>query len=420
MCHGDAALVCSAVGNDLDEVQCPLGCDDASNGCRQCTANSQCSVTTPICESASSTCRGCQLDDECESRVCDFESGTCVPETDVVYATANDAFGTCTLSQPCRLDDAIVLATNVVNTPILRMLPGTYTTSLVVSNPTVKPLKVVGTGASITVLGDTGAIVVSNGGNVEIRGLSSTSEAQIDCGLETGSFSSLGLQDSLLTAIGSSPPTLIQIQRCALKLTRVEIAFNSASTILGTGNDASFEADRLYVHGNDTAAMVIAGERQTVRVSNGLFVGVGIVTFTSDASPPGTRLEFTHSTFVQKNSNNRHQLCGDSNPIPNRIVRFENIISVPLAAFDAFNGPILPANCSFVATILGRQATAPPGTIVADPQFVDLVGGDFHVSATSPAVDAAVTGTIAVDHDLDGIARPQGSASDIGAYELPQ
>ena len=50
--------------------------------------------------------------------------------------------------------------------------------------------------------------------------------------------------------------------------------------------------------------------------------------------------------------------------------------------------------------------------------FVNFAGNDYHLIATSPARDAGVT-LAAVADDLEGAPRPQGPASDIGAYEFP-
>jgi hypothetical protein len=50
--------------------------------------------------------------------------------------------------------------------------------------------------------------------------------------------------------------------------------------------------------------------------------------------------------------------------------------------------------------------------------FVNFAGNDYHLSATSPARDAGVTLATVAD-DLEGAPRPQGPASDIGAYEFP-
>ena len=59
-------------------------------------------------------------------------------------------------------------------------------------------------------------------------------------------------------------------------------------------------------------------------------------------------------------------------------------------------------------------------SIIATPAalFVNFAGNDYHLSATSPARDAGVT-LATVPDDLEGAPRPQGPASDIGAYEVP-
>ncbi len=53
------------------------------------------------------------------------------------------------------------------------------------------------------------------------------------------------------------------------------------------------------------------------------------------------------------------------------------------------------------------------GNISADPLFVSST--DYHLQAGSPAINAGTTGTYA--YDFDGVARPQGSAWDMGVYE---
>src|SRR5262245_17456489 len=59
-------------------------------------------------------------------------------------------------------------------------------------------------------------------------------------------------------------------------------------------------------------------------------------------------------------------------------------------------------------------------SIIAIPAvlFVDFAGNDYHLSVTSPARDAGVT-LASVPDDLESAPRPQGPASDIGAYEFP-
>jgi len=67
-----------------------------------------------------------------------------------------------------------------------------------------------------------------------------------------------------------------------------------------------------------------------------------------------------------------------------------------------------------------RQQTGQDAhSFVATPAqlFVNAGGNDYHLSASSPAVN---TGTTLADvpTDLSGLSRPQGGAYDVGAYEL--
>ena len=55
-------------------------------------------------------------------------------------------------------------------------------------------------------------------------------------------------------------------------------------------------------------------------------------------------------------------------------------------------------------------------SVSGDPMFVATTSHDFHLTSTSPAVDHGKT--TGATTDIDGNLRPQGSAFDIGAYEL--
>lgn len=64
----------------------------------------------------------------------------------------------------------------------------------------------------------------------------------------------------------------------------------------------------------------------------------------------------------------------------------------------------------------GASITQSNNLLGTNPLFDNAAGGDFQVQAGSPAIDAGLT-IPAITEDFDGVARPQGAAYDIGAYE---
>ncbi len=55
--------------------------------------------------------------------------------------------------------------------------------------------------------------------------------------------------------------------------------------------------------------------------------------------------------------------------------------------------------------------------ISADPLMLNPENGDFHLTADSPCIDAGLTSDLSKYPDFDGIQRPVGASTDIGAYE---
>lgn len=64
---------------------------------------------------------------------------------------------------------------------------------------------------------------------------------------------------------------------------------------------------------------------------------------------------------------------------------------------------------------LFASGTATANSFVGDPAFVDATAGDFHLQATSDCIDSGIDVGLALD--MDGVAVPQGSAPDVGAFE---
>ncbi len=53
-----------------------------------------------------------------------------------------------------------------------------------------------------------------------------------------------------------------------------------------------------------------------------------------------------------------------------------------------------------------------------DPRFINVAAHDFHLQATSPAIDKGINLGLPYNVDKEGTSRPQGSTYDIGAYEF--
>jgi hypothetical protein len=64
----------------------------------------------------------------------------------------------------------------------------------------------------------------------------------------------------------------------------------------------------------------------------------------------------------------------------------------------------------------GGKPAKGPAFLEADPLFVDLEEGDYHLRPNSPAINAG-SGKAAPANDLDGFPRPYGGGFDIGCYE---
>ena len=69
------------------------------------------------------------------------------------------------------------------------------------------------------------------------------------------------------------------------------------------------------------------------------------------------------------------------------------------------------ASCSFPGSIV-----APTDITALKLKHPDSAPYDYHLLPGSSAIDAAV-GTSALNHDLDGDARPKGAGRDVGADE---
>jgi hypothetical protein len=85
---------------------------------------------------------------------------------------------------------------------------------------------------------------------------------------------------------------------------------------------------------------------------------------------------------------------------------------------NAFFGNILDDGDSLIDSTADEDLGLTFNLVLMVDPLVDTAGGDYHLVAGSEAIDAG-TAEGAPDDDIEGNARPQGDAPDIGAYEAP-
>ena len=207
----------------------------------------------------------------------------------------------------------------------------------------------------------------------------------------------------------------------------------------GIISGALVEANIIYDNGLGGGSGINCDGVQSSIIRNNLLYdnhASGISLYQIDGGQPARNNQILNNTIVQ--ASDARWALNIQNASTGNVVR-NNILynlhpsrgSIDISA-DSLSGFVSDSN-----VVMDRFSTDGGGTrltlaqwrsatgqdlhsIIATPAtlFADFAGNDYHLSVTSPARDAGAT-LAAVTEDLEGAVRPQGTASDIGAYEFP-
>lgn len=387
-------------------------CNEQSE-CVECVHSEQCGELEPVCD-ATQSCRGCVVDEECASSVCDRTTGACVQEAAVLYVSPTGGEqATCARTDACSVTRAIALADSARRT--IKMAGGSYTATLAID----KPLIVHGYGATINTPADAeDTILLGNGADVQVLGLAiinaNLNNTAVRCNSAPPS-PHLSLDEVSIDSHGST----MFIQNCTATVTRgrLQTRKTTAQVVLVLPT-STVMIDRTVLDGGN--GVWGEGRDSVVRITNsviknqtgpeGAFAGSNL--FGQGAG--SVSVEF--STVI-----NSRVTCGDAAPPCAGGTAVGSCIrnSIVLNGTAGAPADTIGAGCVANYTMVYPQSTALAGSnnvYGVNPMLVDHVGGDYHLAAGSPAIDAADPGTTTMI-DFEGTPRPQGPRSDMGAFE---
>ncbi len=405
--------LCVECGGAAD---CPFSdpvCGEADHQCESCSEASDCgafadrpfcqggacvgcrngddcqAASAPICDEVDGTCRGCTSGAECGSDVCDWVSGGCVDEQDVLYVATDGSGDMCTRDDPC---DSVMQAVGLASggqTWIL-MAEGSYVETVSIDGKTIR---IVGDGADIrpsTI--DSAAFDVRGGADLRISGLhihdaDGNGDGPGDgvyC-TNTGGASTL-LLDRVL--IDGNDDQGVDANNCDITVSRSTLSDNRRGGI--SLDSVDFDITNNFITANGSAS-----------VSAGVLI---------DKNPPARgRLE--HNT-ITANINPAGSPSGIRCVLVGNPIQFRNnIVFGNQGSATQVDGD----NCEHSYSVIGPNGVSGDGNIATAPDFVSET--DFHLVAGSSGIDAAEESDIAID--VDGQPRPGGDKNDIGADELP-
>lgn len=378
------------------------------NVCVECLQNDHCPSTKPACD-ASHVCRECISDDDCASTVCDLTVGTCTAEEKILYATptGSDA-ATCTKTDPCSISHAVALVDATKQT--VKAAPGNYTVAFTLD--TGKTIIIDGFGATLSAPAGQRNFDIVDGSRLRLVGLtlinSSTSGAGVTC--QAASPCVVDLEQVSIDCAD----TAILMYPGSATIDRSYVRTRQSTKVTLLAINASITVTRSTIDGG--YGSIAEGAQSILRITNSVIKNQATLAYAGASILGSTDYG---SAFVSFSTViNAPVPCGSGSPRCAGGTDYgsctENTIILNGGASNSIQGA-----CVVNHSIVYPQSTSLGGVgnqIGVDPLLVDFANASYHLMPTSPAIDAAdPAATTAIDYD--GVARPQGPRSDIGAFE---
>ncbi|HEY5948209.1 MAG TPA: choice-of-anchor Q domain-containing protein [Kofleriaceae bacterium] len=305
---------------------------------------------------------------------------------------------------------------------MVKLAPGSYTGGFEISG---KSVTIFGSGATLNAASGIRTFGVVDNSKLRLVGLTINNlnagyagQAVACESLNGGTTPIADLED---VKIEASQPILANPCTMTVQRSRIHALGGSSGSSLVFASGINAAATVLIDRSTLGGGAGIAGfPGSIVRITNSVIANVAGPSSTTGALNSSGRLYVSFSTVI-----NSPVKCstGTSSWPPCAVggggagVCFDNSIVLntdPSAPADTVVG-----GCVADYTVVYPQATALVGAnnrIGVNPVLADVVGGDYHLSPLSPAIDAADPAA-SMALDLDGTERPQGQRLDMGAFE---